>query len=113
MTSAYSPHESNCGLVPVIPSNQWLFLVAVKGGLGGIYSHNWQYIHVYTTYIPLIHCLWGVLCYPPPFLGTRNNHRLYVLKDLFFPFETLRRQLCLLEGGVVVPIAVSGSLNRW
>ena len=40
-------------------------------------------------YIPLIYHLyiafWGVLCYPPPFLGTRNNHRLYVLKDLFFP----------------------------
>ena len=33
-------------------NNQWLFMVPVKGGLGAIYSPNWQVF--VTTYIPLI-----------------------------------------------------------
>ena len=43
------------------PNSQWLFLVPLKGGIGGIYSPNWQYIPLvyytnYTTYSP---CLLG------------------------------------------------------
>ncbi len=36
---------------------------------------------VYTTYIPLIVlAFWGVICYLPPFRGTRNNHWYHHLK---------------------------------
>ena len=57
------------------PINQWLFLVPLKGGIGGI-------VHPpigrkYTTYIPLIVLafFWGWNMLPiPPFRGTRNNH---------------------------------------
>ena len=48
-------------------------MVPLKGGIGGI-------VHPPigrkdTTYIPLIVlAFWGVICYLPPFMGTRNNH---------------------------------------
>ena len=55
------------------PLYQWLFLVPVKGGIGGI-------VH------PLIGSIYHLYILPsagphmlpiPPFTGTRNNHRLY------------------------------------
>ena len=53
---------------------QWLFLVPIKGGRWHIIP-NWQYIPIiYHLYI----AFWGVICYLPPFRGTRNNHWLYV-----------------------------------
>ena len=39
---------------------QWLVLVPVKGGIGGIvHSPIGSIYHLYTTYIPLIYCLLG------------------------------------------------------
>ena len=40
-------------------ADQWLFLVPLKGGRWHIIPH----LAVYTTYIPLIYCLLGVICY--------------------------------------------------
>ena len=48
-------------------------MVPLKGGIGGI-------VHPPigrkdTTYIPhIVLAFWGVICYLPPFRGTRNNH---------------------------------------
>ena len=44
--------------------NRWQ--VAYNHPIGNIY-------HLYTSYIFHI-AFWGVLCYLPPFMGTRNNH---------------------------------------
>ena len=56
------------------PYDQWLFLVPLKGGRWWHSpSPNWQEkYHLYTTYSPCR--TWGVICYLPPFRGTRNNH---------------------------------------
>ncbi len=52
-------------------------IVPVKGGLGGIFYPPIGRKN--TTYIPLIVlAFWGVICYLPPFTGTRNNHWLFV-----------------------------------
>ena len=54
-------------------SCQWLFLVPVKGGIGGIVHPPIGRKN--TTNIPLIVlAFWRVICYLPPFTGTRNNH---------------------------------------
>ena len=61
--------------------NQWLFLVPLKGGRWHSPSPNWQYIPlIYHLYI----AFWGVICYLPPFRGTRNNHwyKSYKLEEL-------------------------------
>ena len=51
--------------------DQWLFLVPLKGG-------RWHIIPQLAGFLPLIYHLyiafWGVICYLPPFMGTRNNH---------------------------------------
>ena len=48
-----------------------------KRGVGGIESPNWQYI-------PLIYIAFRwVICYLPPFMGTRNNH-WYLLPTINF-----------------------------
>ena len=53
------------------PHDQWSFLVPLKGGRYHIITH----LAIYTTYIPLIYIASsGVICYLPPFRGTRNNH---------------------------------------
>ncbi len=55
---------------------EWLFFVPVKGGRWHIIPQ----LAVYTTYIIYIYiyhlyiAFWGVICYLPPFTGTRNNH---------------------------------------
>ncbi len=52
---------------------QWLFLVPLKGGRWHIFPQ----LAVYTTYIYHSYiAFWGVICYLPPFRGTRNNHWL-------------------------------------
>ncbi len=54
---------------------QWLFLVPLKGGISGIVHPPIGRKNA--TYIPLIVlAFWGVICYLPPFRGTRNNHWL-------------------------------------
>ena len=59
--------------------SQWLFLVTLKGGMYYIIPE----LAVYTTYIPLIVlAFWGVICYLPPFRGTRNNHWKSKLFDM-------------------------------
>ena len=52
---------------------QWLFLVPIKGGIGGIvHPPIGSIYHLYTTHSP---CLLGGYMLPiPPFMGTRNNH---------------------------------------
>ena len=45
---------------------------------------------VYTTYIPLLYiAFWGVICYLPPFTGTRNNHWNMISGHLI-PIRTLQ-----------------------
>ena len=53
----------------IISLLQWLFLVPVKGG-------RWHIIPQLAVYT-----FWGVICYLPPFTGTRNNHWLLVLLE--------------------------------
>ena len=48
---------------------QWLFLVPVKGGIGGIVHP----LAVYTTYIPLIYCLLGGYMLPTTFYGNQKQ----------------------------------------
>ena len=60
--------------------NRWQ--VACNPPSGSIYHLYTTYVpliyHLCTTYIPLIYHLyiatWGIICYLPPFGGTRNNH---------------------------------------
>ena len=55
---------------------QWLFLVPLKGGIGGIVHPPIGRKNA--TYIPLIYCLLGDYMLPiPPFRGTRNNHSIH------------------------------------
>ncbi len=42
---------------PMATNTQWLFLVPLKGGSKWVYTANWE-----------------IICYLPPFRGTRNNH---------------------------------------
>ena len=67
-----------------------LFLVPIKGGIGGIYSPNWQYIPlIYHLYI----AFWGVICYLPPFTGTENKVAGWygaLARMHIFGFELLR-----------------------
>ena len=52
---------------------QWLFLVPLRGGIGGIvHPPIGSIYHLYTTYSPCL--LWGYMLPIPPFRGTRNNH---------------------------------------
>ena len=59
------------------PLYQWLFLVPVKGGIGGIvHPLIGSIYHLYTTYIYIYKLpSAGPHMLPiPPFTGTRNNH---------------------------------------
>ena len=50
------------GCIPPAFKDQWLFLVPLKGGIGGIVHPPIGRIN--TTYIPLIVlAFWGVICY--------------------------------------------------
>ena len=56
-------------------SHQWLFQVPLKGGRWHIILQlavytTCTYIYIYHLYI----AFWGVICYLPPFRGTRTNH---------------------------------------
>ena len=54
-------------------SNQWLFLVPLKGGIGSIFHPPEG--KDYKWYISGIYCQLGDYMLPiPPFRGTRNNH---------------------------------------
>ena len=75
-----SLHAMSCGtswlwpkgqMVSKNQDDQWLFLVPLKGGRWHIIPQ----LAVYTTYINHLYiAFWGVICYLPPFRGTRNNH---------------------------------------
>ena len=48
-------------------------MVPVKGGMVGGIVHP-PIGRKNTTYILIVLAFWGVICYVPPFTGTRNNH---------------------------------------
>ncbi len=107
------------------PISQWLFLVPVKSGIGGtvhppIGRKN-------ATYIPLIVLsFWGVICYLPPFTGTRNNHWIRIpwsmgslwyqskhdLLQSGYPYDTTLIMYCIYTSTFKgVPIKPSGMAN--
>ena len=57
----------------LIKINQWLFLVPLKGGRWHITPQK----AIYTAN-------WGIICYLPPFMGTKNNHWVKLSKDRWF-----------------------------
>ena len=58
--------------VSFVPIYQWLFLVPLKGGIGSIFhppegkDYKWYISGIF-------HANWGIICYLPPFRGTRNS----------------------------------------
>ena len=81
--------------------SQWLFLVSFKRwDRWHIPSPNWQEkCHLYIAF-------WGVICYLPPFRGTRNNH--------WCSSSAIFRCYVLLVSGNVYTFQASGtSTNTW
>ena len=63
--------------------DQWLFLVPVKGGRWHTIPQLAVYTLIYDLIIYIYIAFWGVICYLPPFMGTRNNHGVDVCCKIF------------------------------
>ena len=59
-------------------------MVPVKGGRWHIIPQ----LAVYTTDIYLYIAFWGVICYLPPFMGTRNNHWFLLPLNMWTHLDT-------------------------